>query len=140
MESKYLRERCPVCQFGALEITNYTACMDGTGYFTAKCTNCGVVFDKLDKKAWHEDKTWNVETTDDTRKFLLINQDLDKTYDLTNFHEVVLLSMDLNEITGALKELISKKYSLDVVNAQIWDEILNNTSIFWYKEDETETI
>lgn len=136
MKGEYLRERCPVCHSGALEITNYTATQSGEGYFTAKCTNCGVIFDKLNADDWHEDKTWLIKKTNED-KLLLINQDLDVSYDLSNFHDVVRLSMDLNEIMGALKELISKKYSLDVLNSAIWEDILNRP-IFGEKNDESE--
>lgn len=136
MDNRYLRERCPVCRVGALEITNYTANGDGSGYWTAKCTNCGVVFDKMDAKAWHEDKTWILEKTNEGI-WILINQDLDVKYDLSNFHDIVRLSMDLNEIMEALKELISKKYSLDVLNSAIWEDILNKP-IFGEKNDDSE--
>ena len=50
----YLKEKCPVCKEGALEITNYTATDCGNSYYTAKCTNCRVAFDYLDSEQWHE--------------------------------------------------------------------------------------
>ena len=81
-------------------------------------------------------KTWILEKTDEDI-WILINQDLDVKYDLSNFHDVVRLSMDLNEIMEALKELIHKKYSLDVLNSAIWEDILNKP-IFGEKNDDSE--
>lgn len=94
-KSSYLREECPICKQGALEILNYTAVNVGESYYTAECTNCHVVFDKLSIKDWHEDKTWDVII--DGGNFSLKNQDDDIVYDLSLFEDVVRLSVYLNK-------------------------------------------
>ena len=96
-KKEFLRDVCPVCKEGALEILNYTA-DGGEGYYTAKCTNCQVVFDNLNAKIWHDAKMWRVDLSENRREFYMVNQETEETYDLQNFHDVVKLCFDMNNI------------------------------------------
>lgn len=62
-DKSYLNKKCPVCKVGALEILNYTATKWGESYWTAKCTNCSVVFDKLNADEWGELNPESAKTT-----------------------------------------------------------------------------